>query len=90
VHRRAFIAGSVALLGAPLAAEAQEPRRIPRIGRLVFGACAGPDSFDQALVALGYVSGQNVVIECRAGADYGRLPQRPRSSSNSRWACSWP
>ncbi len=72
VNRRAFIS-SVAggLLVAPLAAEAQQAGKVWRIGflsiggRPVPGANPGFDAFLQGLRELGYVDGQNVVIEHR-------------------------
>jgi len=71
ITRRVFI-GSVAggLLAAPLAAAAQPARKMYRIGCIP----AGPlpprmhqwDAFRQRLRDLGYVEGQNVVLEVRA------------------------
>ena len=68
--RRAFIgtlAGS--LLAVPLAAEAQAPAKVPRIG---FLSARPPtdnpyfiESFRQGLRELGYVEGQNIAIEYR-------------------------
>jgi len=54
---------------APLAAEAQPARGLPRIGLLEPG---GPrpgwvEAFHQGLRALGYVEGQNIVVEVRRG-----------------------
>ena len=71
MDRRAFLgtmAGS--LLAAPLVAEAQEARRIPRIGVLLPAEPASPtepnaSAFRQGLHDLGYVEGQNVVVEYR-------------------------
>ena len=77
--RRVFI-GTLAgaLLTAPVAAEAQQAGKIPRIGVLSPDS-AGPlpflDSFRQELRKLGYVEGQNVSIEYRfAGAKPELLP----------------
>jgi putative ABC transport system substrate-binding protein len=68
MERRAFLgvlAGT--LLAAPLAADGQPARIVPRIG--VLRAGAPPDlnvqGFRQGLRDLGYVEGQNVVIEYR-------------------------
>jgi len=78
--RRAFI-GTLAggLLAAPLAAEAQQAGKVYRIGVLetapmVLNA-ANLDAFRQGLGELGYVEGQNFVIEYRS-AD-GRADRFP-------------
>jgi ABC-type uncharacterized transport system substrate-binding protein len=52
---------------APLAANAQQPQRIPRIGYLSLGAAVPPDAFVQRLRELGYSEKQNVAIEYRFG-----------------------
>jgi putative tryptophan/tyrosine transport system substrate-binding protein len=69
MNRRAFIAGVVSVLGVPLAGEAQQPGKVPRVGFL------GPrsrsdgtpylDAFLQGLRELGWVEGQNIAIEYR-------------------------
>jgi putative tryptophan/tyrosine transport system substrate-binding protein len=59
------------LLVTPLAAEAQQATTMHRVGRLLAAGspAAGPDpsfeAFRQGLRELGYVEGQNVVIEDR-------------------------
>jgi putative ABC transport system substrate-binding protein len=64
----------VLLLAAPLAAEAQQAAKIPRIGYLV-GNLALRDAFLQGLHDLGYEEGHNVVIEYRdPEGNYNRLP----------------
>jgi len=71
VDRRAFL-GTVAggLLATPLAAGAQPAGKVWRIGYLSNVGCPirpeimGP--FRQGLRELGYVEGQNIIIECRA------------------------
>ncbi len=76
INRRTFLTGLGAVLAAALAAEAQPPRRIPRIGFL------SPvelrpyfEAFRQGLRELGYVEGQSIAIEYRsAGGRYERLP----------------
>jgi putative ABC transport system substrate-binding protein len=66
---RAALAGLLALglLVAPLAGEAQQARRVPRIG--VLGESSSTDpflaAFRQGLRELGYVEGQNIVVEYR-------------------------
>jgi putative ABC transport system substrate-binding protein len=83
VDRRAFIttlAGG--LLAAPLAAEAQQVGKMPRVGYLSPGSSSDPvrlrrfEAFRQGLRELGYVEGQNVAIEYRwAEGDFERLPE---------------
>jgi len=79
VDRRAFI-GSLAggLLVAPLAVEAQQAAKVPRIGYLTLNMAAAPhlpEAFRQGLRDLGYVEGRNVVIEYRdAEGKAERLP----------------
>jgi putative tryptophan/tyrosine transport system substrate-binding protein len=66
-----FITLALAFLVAPLAAEAQQATTVHRVGRLLAAGspAAGPDpafeAFRQGLRALGYVEGQNIVIEDR-------------------------
>jgi putative tryptophan/tyrosine transport system substrate-binding protein len=78
VDRRAFLTGSAALLAAPVAAEAQEATKIPRIGWLANNPPAAPhllEAFRQGLRELGYVEGHNVVIEYRSSdGNPERLP----------------
>jgi putative tryptophan/tyrosine transport system substrate-binding protein len=77
--RRAFLAGAAALLAAPLAAEAQQGSKVYRIGFLGNSTPAleanlvGP--FREGLRELGYVEGQNILIEYRwAEGKYERFP----------------
>src|SRR5262245_430621 len=67
--RRSFMmAAAGGLLGAPLAAEAQEPGKVLRIGVLGAnppGASNSFPAFRKALQELGYVEGQNVRLEYR-------------------------
>jgi ABC-type uncharacterized transport system substrate-binding protein len=56
------------ILAAPLAAEAQQAGKVPRIGYLGLYRAASPhlgEAFLQGLRDLGYVEGRNVVIEYR-------------------------
>jgi putative ABC transport system substrate-binding protein len=68
---RFFVTLAFTLLVAPLAADAQQATTVHRVGRLLAAGspAAGPDpsfeAFRQGLRALGYVEGQNVVIEDR-------------------------
>src|ERR1700730_9925515 len=75
MERRTFLGVLTGgLLAAPLAAEAQQSGKVWRIGYLtpfpLTGAPGDPavqlfSNFKQALRELGYVEGQNVVIESR-------------------------
>ena len=79
MDRRAFLAGSAALLAAPLAAEAQQAGKVVRIGLLSYAAsdsasAARWKAFRDGLRELGYVEGQNVIFESRWGdGQVGRL-----------------
>ena len=73
MKRREFITllgGSAAVW--PLAARAQQPNRLPRIGFLATGSLELPatraslNAFRQGLREHGYFDGQNIVIEVRA------------------------
>ncbi len=60
---------AVILLATPLAAEAQAPARVPRVGFLAplsFATDTRLDSFLQGLRELGYVDGQTIAIEFRS------------------------
>jgi ABC-type uncharacterized transport system substrate-binding protein len=75
VRRREFISllGSAAAAW-PLAARAQQPKKVTRIGFLITGSLESPealvmvDVFRQALRERGYAEGRNIIIELR-GAD---------------------
>jgi putative ABC transport system substrate-binding protein len=71
MERRAFMVGGVAALAAPRAARAQQARKMPRVGFLSYvSPCDGPlpmIPFREGLRALGYVEGQNILLECRGG-----------------------
>ena len=58
-------------------AEAQQPKKIPRIGFLSSAAPSGTpyESFRQGLRDLGYVEGQNIAIEYRYGEGRPRLAE---------------
>jgi putative tryptophan/tyrosine transport system substrate-binding protein len=72
---------ALALLAAPLAAEAQAPQRVIRIGYLTPDP-RPPDvatyypTFRHALRALGWVEGQHYVVEYRFADGLARLPTR--------------
>src|SRR6185436_20124762 len=79
MDRRTFL-GTLAsgLLTAPLAGDAQQAAKVPRIGFLTGNLAASPhvvEAFRQGLRDLGYVEGRNVVIEYRdAEGKPERLP----------------
>ena len=82
MERRTLLATLVGgLLAAPLAAEAQPREKLPRVGYLSPGSPSEPlrrrrfEAFRQGLRELGYVEGQNIVIEPRwAEGKYDRYP----------------
>ena len=79
ISRRGFLARTVTLLAAPLAAEAQPTGKVYRIGYLAIASptASGPsmDAFRQGLREFGWVEGQNVSIEYRfADGETARLP----------------
>ena len=79
VNRRDFLNAAAALLAAPLAAEAQQAPKVFRIGYLSAPTRESVEgilyAFLRALRKLGWVEGQNVVIEYRwAEGDLERLP----------------
>jgi putative ABC transport system substrate-binding protein len=77
--RRAFIAGAVATAIAPLGARAQQTGKVWRVGMLDTTSAAlnakNIDAFKAAMRALGYVEGQNLIIDYRS-AD-GRIERLP-------------
>ena len=65
-------------LGVPV--DAQQPKKISRVGYLaaVSAAADAPrlQAFRQGLLDLGYIEGQNIIIEYRhEGSGFGRLPE---------------
>jgi putative ABC transport system substrate-binding protein len=79
VDRRAFLAGTLTLLAAPLAVEAQQATNIFRIGFLsavpLSVMSARTEAFRQGLRELGYVEGKTILIEWRsAEGQLDRLP----------------
>ena len=78
MNRRDTLLALLALGAAPLAAEAQQAAKVPRIGFLETNRAASPhtpEAFRQGLRDLGYVEGRNLVIEYRdAEGKAERLP----------------
>src|SRR5262249_55748226 len=69
----------VVLLGVGVLAEAQQPKKVPRIGYLSVSSPSAmstrTEAFRQGLRELGYVEGKNIVIEWRsAEGKRDRLP----------------
>ena len=72
---------AVVLLAVAVIAEAQQPKKVPRIGYLSgINSCpitpGSSEAFRQGLQDLGYIEGKNIVIEyryCEGKAD--RLPE---------------
>ena len=63
------------LLAAPLAAEAQQPGKVWRVGVLLAFDSPNVEAFRQELRKLGYVEGRNLLIEYRSyEGKYDRLP----------------
>ena len=68
------------LLATVSIAQAQQPKKIPRIGYLTLGSSsprsANEEAFRDGLHQLGYIEGQNVHVEYRyAAGEVGRLPE---------------
>src|SRR6516162_1193423 len=81
MKRRAFIAGLGSAAAWPLAAWAQQPERMRRVGALLPGdendplAKARISAFTQALADLGWTNGRNMRIDLRwVGDDVNRIP----------------
>lgn len=75
MNRRAFISAGFALLGAPLAAAAQQAGKVYRIGWLTFGSEGPRQTFRIAMSELGYVEGKTIVFEMGiSGGKRDRLP----------------
>ena len=82
IDRRSFLGTFAAgLLAAPLAVEAQQAAKAPRIGYLITGSLESPETqallgvFRQGLRERGHVEGRNILIESRAAdGNIERLP----------------
>jgi ABC-type uncharacterized transport system substrate-binding protein len=78
MDRRDTVLALLALGARPLAAGAQQPAKVARIGYLSAGITSEPqlrDAFLQGLRDLGYVEGRNVLIEYRSAE--GKLDRVP-------------
>jgi putative ABC transport system substrate-binding protein len=83
MDRRAFLAGTgAALLAAPRAAEAQKPEKKARLGVLGIGTAPSPPELAKSVATnpfwlsmkeLGWVDGQNMVVERRFGESAEQL-----------------
>jgi ABC-type uncharacterized transport system substrate-binding protein len=78
MRRREFIGFVGGVLASPIAARAQQPAKVARVGYLAFGTAAAAATRIEALRAglnsLGYIEGQNIAIEFRFGS-IEQLPQ---------------
>ena len=86
---RAAVVGTMALIGAVVAApavESQQPTKVARVGIFVPGSSSGGDQFQLLVKAfrdglreLGWIEGQTIVVETRWGE--GRLDEFPKMAS---------
>jgi putative ABC transport system substrate-binding protein len=71
MRRRELIVLLSSTAGWPLAARAQQPVKVPRVGWIWLGRSAGnpPEvaGFRQGLQDLGYIEGQNIIVDYRFG-----------------------
>jgi putative tryptophan/tyrosine transport system substrate-binding protein len=79
MRRRTFVARLAAVMTAPRAVEAQQARKVPRIGYLSSSSATATSSFvgafRQGLREHGWVEGQNIVVDWRfAEGRFDRLP----------------
>jgi putative tryptophan/tyrosine transport system substrate-binding protein len=82
MNRRTFLCGlTLGTLSAPVAAEAQQPGQMPRVGYISPGSSSDSfrqrrfEAFRQGLRELGYVEGRNIALEPRwAEGEYARYP----------------
>jgi putative ABC transport system substrate-binding protein len=79
MRRREFITLVGSAAAWPLAARAQQPAKVPRIGFLGFGPVSADADRVEALRTglrdLGYVEGKNIVIEFRRAETVDQLPE---------------
>src|SRR4030095_10793807 len=69
---------SATLFALSVSVDAQQPKKVPRIGFLTAASASSQasrlDAFRQGLRELGYVEGKNIVIEYRYAEGLDRLP----------------
>jgi len=84
MNRRAFVTGLGAVLAAPLAAAAQQPGTVYRIGHLAIGNSpyAYAAVFEQALRERGWATGKNLVVAYRNAE--GNFDRRPAAGPRGR------
>ena len=82
LNRRAFVTGLGAVLAAPLGVEAQKSEKMARVGILNLGPAPSPEELAQSVSTnqfwlsmrqLGWVDGQNMVVERRFGESAEQL-----------------
>jgi ABC-type uncharacterized transport system substrate-binding protein len=82
MHRRVFVTGLAAALTAPLAVEAQKSEKMARVGILGLGPVPSPQAlatsvstnpFWISMRQLGWVDGQNMIVERRFGESADQL-----------------
>jgi putative ABC transport system substrate-binding protein len=74
MQRRDFVMALGLAAVWPLPVQAEQPKKVPRIGFIVIGASANLNAFLQELRELGYVDGQNIAVEVRAVNEIERFP----------------
>ena len=74
MQRRDFVMALGLAAVWPLPVQAEQPKKVPRIGFIMVGASTNPNAFLQELRELGYVDGQNIAVEVRAVNEIERFP----------------
>ena len=74
MQRRDFVTALGLAAVWPLPVQAEQPKKVPRIGFIMIGASANLNAFLQELRELGYVDGQNIAVEVRAVNEIERFP----------------
>src|SRR5215210_2287478 len=81
MRRRDFIAAFAGAAVCPIAAKAQQPKKVARIGFLVTPPLESPETrailnaFYRGLREHGYIDGQNMIVEVRAAdSKFERFP----------------
>ena len=97
MRRREFITllGGAAAAAWPLAAQAQQPERMRRIGVLLNAASVDSnyqfwfEAFLQALQELGWIDGRNVQIDTRRATSNAKFANKRQSWPHSRQTSFW-